>query len=311
MVTNQDGTTSAAPRAGRPRVPVLPAAQVELVTARLLAGVRVAAWRMGLAGYGDAIPLPILRGAFGAALHDLSMAAYERVFRPEEAEGAPAYLLRHSPHRLAGSALFELVLFEPAFEHVDVVLAAMQLAGERGLGRERRAFAIRRLAWLDPWGRPGRDREGERPFELDLSAWPLAGDPAQEPCRLLFPDPIRILRQKVLIEQPTLRDVVVAGCRRLAGFLPPTELVALRVLQESCLAVADTLAVQPFVGVADGVGRWSASQQRFIELRGVTGHLDLPDGPGPLWRLLAALQWLHCGKATVVGLGRVVITPIW
>jgi hypothetical protein len=59
------------------------------------------------------------------------------------------------------------------------------------------------------------------------------------------------------------------------------------------------------------VGRWSATQQQFIELRGVTGHIDLPDGPGGLWRLLTALQWIHCGKATVVGLGRLVVLPIW
>lgn len=311
MVTNLDGTTRSVPRAGRPRVPVLPAAQVAPETEQLLAGVRVAAWRMGLHGHGDAIALPILRGAFGAALHDLSMAAYQDVFRPEDGDGAPAYLLRHSPHRLAGSAIFELLLFEPAFGHLDVVLAAMQLAGERGLGRDRRAFAIRRLAWLDPWGRPSLDRDGEHPFELDLSGWPLAGDPAHTPCRLLFPEPVRILRQKELVEQPTLRDILVSGCRRLASLSAPTDLIAIRVLQESCLAVADTLAVQPFVGAADGVGRWSASQQRYIELRGVTGHLDLPEGPGPLWRLLAALQWLHCGKATVVGLGRLVVTPIW
>lgn len=311
MVTKVDGTTRSSPRAGRPRVPILPFEHVLPETEQLLAGIRVAAWRMGLQGHGDAIALPILRGAFGAALHELSMPAYQQVFRPEDGEGAPAYLLRHSPHRLPGSAIFELLLFEPAFGHLDVVLAAMQLAGERGLGRDRRAFAIRRLAWLDPWGRPSLDRDSEHPFELDLSAWPLAGDPARTPCRLLFPGPVRILRQKELIEQPTLRDLVVAACRRLAGFATPADLITIRVLQESCLAIADSLACQPFVGAADGVGRWSASQQRFIELQGVTGHLDLPEGPGPLWRLLAALQWLHCGKATVVGLGRVVITPIW
>ena len=295
----------------RPRVSRLPIDRVLPATGRLLARIQVAGWRMALRGHEPGIVLPILRGAFGAALHDISLDAYEEVFRPEDGDGSPAYLLRHSPHRIQGSAIFELLLFEPAFKHFDVILDALELAGERGLGRDRQSFGIRRLAWLDVLGRPSQDRDGDQPFELGKCAWPLAGDPEHGSCRLLFPEPVRILRQKELIEHPTLRDIVVAGCRRIASLSAPSESTHIRSLQEACLDVADTLASQPFVGIADAVGRWSASQQRFIELRGVTGHIDLPEGPGPLWRLLAALQWLHCGKATVVGLGRTVITPIW
>ncbi len=42
---------------------------------------------------------------------------------------------------------------------------------------------------------------------------------------------------------------------------------------------------------------------------GVTGELELPAGPGPLADLLAAAQWLHVGKGTVMGLGRIDVAP--
>lgn len=278
----------------------------------LLAGdISLCAWRMGLDSGGRDVPLPVLRGAFGAALHDLSLPAYEAVFRPNSADDAPAYLLRHGAHRLAGRSLFELVLFGPALGHLEVVLAAMQLAGERGLGRDRRPFAIERLAWLDPSARPSASKAEERAFVLDQLRWPLAGEPAGEPCRLLFPEPVRMLRKHELLTTPTLRDVVVAGCRRLTALAGENWRAELRSLTNAALDAADALASQPFVGEIGCVGRWSASQQQYVELRGVSGWLDLPEGPDPLWPLLAALQWTHVGKATVVGLGRLVVVPIW
>jgi hypothetical protein len=284
--------------------------EVAPATRALCGGVHVAAWRLGLAS-ARRVELPVLRGVFGAALHELDEGVYRAVFRPDEPDASPGYMLRHSGHRVDGQALFELVLFDRALPHCDLVFEALQLAGERGLGRDRRPYVLSRLAWLDAWGRPVLEQVQEQPFCLDAVTWPLAGDPATTPCRVLFPEPVRLMRQGLLIEQPTLRDVVVAGCRRLGMLLEPEARERVRSLQTAGLDAADNTPTQPFQGVAASVGRWSASQGQFIDLRGACGHLDLPDGPGALWRLLAALQWTHCGKATVVGLGRLVITPIW
>ncbi|HID23178.1 MAG TPA: CRISPR system precrRNA processing endoribonuclease RAMP protein Cas6, partial [Planctomycetaceae bacterium] len=55
--------------------------------------------------------------------------------------------------------------------------------------------------------------------------------------------------------------------------------------------------------------RYSARQKRELELHGVSGHFDLPDGPGSLWPLLLAAHWLHVGKGTVMGLGEIRIEP--
>lgn len=293
-----------------PRLARLAPHELATATRRLCSGVHVAAWRLGLAS-ARRVELPVLRGVFGAALHELDENAYQEVFRTDEPDASPGYLLRHCGHRVDGQAVFELVLFDRALPYCDVVFEALQLAGERGLGRDRRPYRLSRLAWLDAGGRPVLELAQEQPFGLDEAAWPLAGDPATTPCRVLFPEPVRLMRQGNLIELPTLRDVVVAACRRLGMLLGPEAKEGARALQSAGLDCADRTASQPFLGAAGSVGRWSATQGQFIDLRGVSGHLDLPDGPGPLWRLLAALQWVHCGKATVVGLGRVVVVPIW
>jgi hypothetical protein len=45
-------------------------------------------------------------------------------------------------------------------------------------------------------------------------------------------------------------------------------------------------------------------------MQGVVGTMDLPDGPGPQSPLIAAAQWLHLGKGTVMGLGQLRIIPL-
>src|SRR5207249_1429779 len=41
--------------------------------------------------------VPLMRGVWGAALHDLDSAAYRTVFNPAPADGPPGYLLRPAP----------------------------------------------------------------------------------------------------------------------------------------------------------------------------------------------------------------------
>lgn len=282
--------------------------EVASLSRSLTRGVTACTWRMALRAPAPEPALSVLRGAFGAALHDLSLDAYEDVFRPTDVDRSPAYLFRHCAHTLKGRALFELTLFDQARKHEEVVLRALELACDRGLGRSRQRFTVDRLAWLDVNGTPSCSPQR---FTLDTARWPLAGPPESTPCRVIFPAPVRILRQKELVEQPNLRDVVVAACRRLAGLSGPTGRLLARALQPRALAVAAERPAQTFVGDRARVGRWSATQQQRIELHGACGHFDLPAGPGACWQLLAALQHAHVGKATTIGLGRVVVTPIW
>lgn len=277
----------------------------------LLRSVRICGWRVGLESKARNVTLPILRGVFGAALHQTSEQAYSELFRPDGDDSAPAYLLRRSAHQLPYETVFEMILFDRALPHLAAIRAAWEIAGEMGLGRERHRFRVAHMAQLTAGGRPATVGEPAAAFPLSEATWPLAGDPAREPARLLFPEPLRMLRAKQLIERPTLRDLALAACRRLAGLVPLSARPTTFGLQGPVIAAADGIASQPFVGQGGEVSRWSASQRQRIELQGVVGHLDLPEGPGPLWRLFAALQWTHCGKATVLGLGRLVVLPIW
>jgi hypothetical protein len=179
-----------------------------------------------------------------------------------------------------------------------------------GLGPARRRFHIRAFRSLDPAGNllsAARESSG---WPLFQAVWPLAGTPDSTPCRLRFPAPLRLLRLHRLIEQPTLPDVVVAALRRLEAFLPSPASEALARIKRALVEQARTRPAVSWHGRRLDLVRYSARQKTELEMRGVSGYLDLPDGPGPLWPLLAATQWLHLGKGAVVGMGQLVVDPL-
>jgi hypothetical protein len=74
--------------------------------------------------------------------------------------------------------------------------------------------------------------------------------------------------------------------------------------------LAARVVAEPWQGQRFDLQRYSARQDREFQVHGVCGCLDLPEGPGPLWPLLAALQWIHLGKSTIVGLGQLQIETV-
>jgi DNA-nicking Smr family endonuclease len=112
-----------------------------------------------------------------------------------------------------------------------------------------------------------------------------------------------------LVERPTLPDIAVAACRRIEAFLSAEQTVAWSALKREVIELSRLVTTTPWEGVRLDLHRYSARQQAEIDLHGVTGSLDLPTGPGALWPLLAAAQWLHLGKGTVMGLGQLMIVP--
>src|SRR5262249_27237105 len=151
-------------------------------------------------------------------------------------------------------------------------------------------FIVRQMTDLGPDGRPGQS-SGSWP----LSACRWSVDP-QAPCRLAFTGPLRLLRQKALIERPTLTDLVVAAQRRVGACLPAALQARWAALRGPVLEAARRRR-GIWQGRRQDLHRYSARQDADLELRGVCGVLDLPDGPGELWPLLAAGCWLHLGKA--------------
>ena len=246
--------------------------------------------------------VPMLRGTWGAALHDLDPDAYSRVFDPP-APAVPGYLLRPAPFDPTTAPALDWILFGSAAHDDAALRRAWDVAGGRGLGKDRRPFLMRRFLDLGPDGQSA-NRPG--PWPLAEAAWPT--DPAA-PCRLSFLAPLRLLRRGRLIERPTPADIVVAAHRRAAAWLPPADQDVWGNLREPLLDAARPLP-SFWSGARLDLQRYSARQEAEVELRGVCGTLDFPDGVGPLAPLLAAASWLHLGKGTVFGLGQMQIETI-
>ena len=160
------------------------------------------------------------------------------------------------------------------------------------------------LAWDETPLRPSRSQPG---FPLAPLPWPT-GVP-DVGCRLDFPAPLRILQRGRLIQEPGPADLVVAALRRIQAFVGP-DADTLRADRSAWLEAARSRNHTPWQGRRLDLVRYSGSQHREIELQGVVGSLDLPDGPGPLAPLLAASRWLHLGKGTVMGLGQLQVLPL-
>ena len=244
---------------------------------------------------------PMLRGVWGAALHDSDPAAYQAVFSPADGN-SPGYLLRPAPPDPQFAPAVDWILFGAGLRHESPLLRAWIIACRMGLGKQRQPFRIPQARGLRP---DGTTAEQQVAWRLGEVPWPV---PLESPCRLAFPAPLRILRQDRLVREPALTDLVVAACRRFRSFLPADGLADWDQLTQQAIAVSHEIPQGGWVGDRLDLLRYSASQQQELQINGVSGWLDLPAGPGPLWPLLAAAQWLHLGKSTVIGLGQLRIT---
>lgn len=267
----------------------------------ILGTIRVRAWRFHLSTPGVLATVPMLRGVWGAALHDLDRACYAAHF--DGAGGVARYLLRPAAAGVEPAPAVEFLRFGSPDPYTDaLVWAAWEEAEARGLGPNRIPFRIDRihpLAWDGTALGPARDQPG---FLLDALPWP-SGDPSV-PCRLDVPAPLRLLRDGRLIQSPTPADLTLAALRRLHALAGPVA-DPLWADRRIWLDAAREVPSLPWQGRRLDLVRYSGSQRREVELHGVCGHLDFPSGPGPLAPLLNAARWLHLGKGTVMGLGQI------
>jgi hypothetical protein len=249
----------------------------------------------------------MLRGVWGAALRDVDEAAYDQVFAGTTSRtGRPEYIVRPSAPDPADFPAVDWILFGEAFERRAALFRAWEEAAARGLGPRRIPFSVRRVRTYRPNGEVG---EGNacRSWFLDACESFLN---AEEPCILVFDAPLRLLRRKRLVREPTVVDLAVAALRRLRPLLRPGSQVALDELGPLALETARQTAARAWRGRRVDLHRWSGRQKRELELRGVAGTLALPEGPGQLSLLFDAATWLHLGKATTVGLGRLTMTSL-
>lgn len=254
----------------------------------------------------DTPPVKLLRSVWGAALHELEFDLYQTIFHPpDESCRIPKYILREAPRDSDSGFAFEWILIGETIDRVATLMRAWQMAFEKGLGKQRRQTRIVQVQGMAP---AGELLQQPIPWSLENVYWPLPGDPERTPCRLQFPASVRLLRGgETLITDPSLEDLVRSLSRRIEQLLP--EGVSPPIDWESrCCDVAQGIPTTHWLGETSTFQRRSHSQQRQLKLPGTVGFLDLPWGAGELWPLLASAMWLHIGKTTVCGLGKLVIS---
>ena len=272
--------------------------------------IRVKAWRLHLETPGVVATVPMLRGVWGAALRAESEACYCRLFEGADSE-RPRYLMRPAPQVAQPAPAVEFLLFPATTnllddrDHEEIAWTAWDRACRQGLGPHRHPFRISSavpLAWDGSALEPARRQPG---FVLEDLPWPAGTE--ETPCRLEFPAPLRLLRQGKLIASPTPADIVLATLHRVCALAGP-DTDPLWAARRHWLELGRAVPFEPWQGRRLDLVCYSGSQKAEVELRGVTGSLALPVGPGPLSPLLAAAAWIHIGKGTVMGLGQIKIT---
>jgi hypothetical protein len=200
----------------------------------------------------------------------------------------------------------EWILIGPAVRHDPSLLRAWDVASGMGLGSEHRRFHIRVLRPIAPDGTLLAKGAPAGPWPLSKAGLPTGSGP----CAVRFDAPLRLIRSKRLVEAPTFADLVVAASRRIHSYLPGPAADELATLTPALTELARRTPAAAWRGERLDLVRYSGKQKAEIELRGVAGRLDLPEGPGPLWPLLAAAQWLHLGKGAVFGMGQPRVAPL-
>ena len=246
--------------------------------------------------------VPMIRGVWGRALHDVDEGIYRRVFTgigPAH-QRLPHYVMRPAPPDPATAPAIDWILVTSGGDPgLGTLHRAWEVACSMGLGPARTQFRIRDMVPLCPEGVPPDDF-----WPLSLAPWPISGAPDSTPCRIAFDEPLRLTRRKGLLLQPAYSDIAVAALRRMAAFANCASGEAYRDLVRAVRAESAYLPATHWDGKRRDLVRWSGAQQREIDLHGTVGSLGLPEGPGQTWPLLAAARWVHVGKGCVFGLGR-------
>lgn len=271
------------------------------------------AWRLRFdwdeKAVGAAVTVPMLRGVWGAALHDQS-ALWHRFFFGDGGDidhggSAPRYLIRPALVENHEGAFVDFLLFGDLPKAAEsFVWSAWQEACQRGLGPNRAAFRLVQTIPLDVFGNPDFRPEAPSHFPLHPLPWPLGS--LGGPCHLEFPEPIRLLERGSLIEFPTLPDLTIACIRRIRT-LDTQAAAELWETRGAWLSLARAIPHGLWQGGRRDLVRYSGTQKREIQLRAVQGSLFLPKGPGALAPLLAAALWTHLGKGVVMGMGRPIL----
>lgn len=277
-------------------------------------------------------PGGLLRGAFGAALRQLSCMTgfrtcvgcplrgtcpYPLLFEPPPADLAPVGLPRAQdglppPFILRlpeadpgpdGQFRFGMRLVGHAIERLAYVIEAWRRVFARGLGRERVKGMLLAVCLADT-GEPVW--EGEDIFWPEPAGFPL--EPAGAHVALVTRTPLRLQSRGAPVDPSavTPRTFIAAIIRRArllaihAGGEAQAEVARWPV--DDWLALADGVSHRPALAWRDW-HRFSARQRQRMNLGGLVGQWAWADVPEPVQALLRLGELLHVGKEASFGLG--------
>jgi hypothetical protein len=245
----------------------------------------------------------ILHGALGAALHERHPAAYEMLFG--ERDIIKPWLITSPAGQLppGGSSVFELRLFNDANELAPLLLAALTVAGMRGLGSKRQPFRIAGIDILRPGNLPELSlaEASATNIVFPAAAWcrPAA---AEGHVRISFTSPLRLKDGNRLVHNKPEFHALMARTLGRAALLAHHEPLS-GADKFILLDVAKSVAITNSRLRWDNQTRYSARQQRVMPFDGLIGDADY--GPGSArfapWLDLASI--LHLGGKTTFGLG--------
>jgi len=215
--------------------------------------------------------VPMLRGVWGRALRDLDPVIYKSVFEgyrtnetPSDGRmNVPLYILRPAPPEPNYAPAVELLLLGNACAHFPVALEAFELAGKAGLGPRREPFRIRKMCGILPDG-----RQIDEPLTWSASSAAschLRGMSKNAGLRLEFGAPLRLLRRRKLISDPSFSDIAISGLRRLCAF---SSISVRRDLAQRVPDAARRLPVSDWYGRRQDFVRWSAHKGTGLKCAG-------------------------------------------
>ncbi len=216
-------------------------------------------------------------------------------------------------HRLASEELcLPFTLFGRGVNALAHFITALASAGDRGVGRCRTRYRLRRIELETAsggWRLLAKVGDGIGEVRAAVPGLPLA--PRQVRVELQTPLSVRRQGRSVGAKALGFADVFSSLLRRISllsnfhGAEPlETEFRGL------------TQAARGIEFEAASLGDWkmqrfSTRQGAHVPMGGVTGHFTIDMGKAePLWPYLWLGQWTHAGRAATMGLGRYRITDV-
>jgi hypothetical protein len=235
-----------------------------------------------------------------AARHAERPCAYARLLEPPPApRGVPPRLAAMAPLPFVlrppapgparvlrdGEPLdFALALIGRAGDESGAVMAAVEEAGRRGLGRGRGRLALARVA---------------------IERGPLAPAAAGGRVTVRTVTPLRLYERGKLVREPGLAELAAAAARRLEALDAFHGAAAMSVAEETLQDVLAGAAVERAAWAPFHVTRFSSRQDRRHPMDGVTGECTVTGASRDLALLLRAAAAAGIGKAATFGFGSI------